>query len=853
MEVASAVRLPTPEPALPVSVGKRKRSSSSRSPPPRRREYSPGPGPAHENYNDTAPRAFAPKGPLPRDVDRSRAMERLRQLEARKRDQEEEAVKPVTEEQKQAAAKKEYNELLTKRSGGVYIPPARLRELQAQMELDKNSKEFQRMAWDALKKSINGLINKVNVSNIKFIVPELFSENLVRGRGLFCRSIMKAEAASLPFAAIFAASAAIVNTKLPQVGELLCKRLVVQFRKAFKRNDKTVCISSTTFLAHLCNQQVLHEMLVAEMLLLLLHQPTDDSVEIAVNLMKECGQHIEEFNSAIAIAVFDQFRSILHESTELEKRTQYMIEVLFQVRRDKFKDYPAIREELDLVEEDDQVMHKVELDGDIDVEDGLNVFKFDPEYEEHEEAYKKLKAEILGEADDSDEDMDGDDASDESEEDEEAQKERALEIKDETNTQLVNLRRSIYLTIKSSGGFEEAVHKLMKVNLPAGQESELPSMIIECCSQERTFEKFYGSIGERFCKLNRLWTGLFEESFVNYYETIHRYETTRLRIIAQFFGHLLATDAIGWHVLSAIRLNEDETTSSSRIFIKILFEDLSMALGMKTLTTKLKEDSLQPSLDGIFPKGDPKNTRFAINFFTAVQMGPLTEGMRQYLQNMPKPAPPALAEPESESESDSDSSSGSSYYSYSSRERSRWRPRRDSRSVSDSRSRSPTPRSRRTRSRSPPRFGRSRRHSYSTSRSRSRSPPRRNGGGRGRQYSSSPSPSRSPPPRRRARSPTDSRSPPRRRARSPSDSRSPPRRRARSSSSERAPRSNAQAPVRRYRRNSSSEDSRRGRSVSDSPPPRRRRYSSDSRSPPPRSNGGRNGLPVRERSPPRRR
>ena len=141
-----------------------------------------------------------------------------------------------TEEQKQAAAKAEYEKLLTMRSGGTYIPPARLRALQSQIT-DKSSKEYQRMAWEALKKSINGLINKVNVSNIKFIVPELFGENLVRGRGLFCRSIMKAQAASLPFTPIYAAMAAIVNTKLPQVGELLLTRLIIQFRKAFKRNE----------------------------------------------------------------------------------------------------------------------------------------------------------------------------------------------------------------------------------------------------------------------------------------------------------------------------------------------------------------------------------------------------------------------------------------------------------------------------------------------------------------------------------------------------------------------------------------------------------------------------------------
>ena len=39
-----------------------------------------------------------------------------------------------------------------------------------------------------------------------------------------------------------------------------------------------------------------------------------------------------------------------------------MIEVLFQVRKDKFKDHPAIPETLDLVEEEEQITHFLTLD-----------------------------------------------------------------------------------------------------------------------------------------------------------------------------------------------------------------------------------------------------------------------------------------------------------------------------------------------------------------------------------------------------------------------------------------------------------------------------------------------------------
>lgn len=66
----------------------------------------------------------------------------------------------------------------------------------------------------------------------------MFNENLIRGRGLFARAIMKAQASSLPFTPVFSALIAIINTKLPMVGELVLVRLISQFRRAFKRDDK---------------------------------------------------------------------------------------------------------------------------------------------------------------------------------------------------------------------------------------------------------------------------------------------------------------------------------------------------------------------------------------------------------------------------------------------------------------------------------------------------------------------------------------------------------------------------------------------------------------------------------------
>lgn len=544
------------------------------------------------------------------------------------------------------------------RSGGVYIPPFKLAQMMKDIQ-DKSSVEYQRMTWDALRKSINGLVNKVNASNIKNIIPELLSENLIRGRGLFSRSCMKSQMASPTFTHVFAALVAVVNTKFPELGELLLKRIILQFRRALKRNDKPLLLAAAKFIAHLVNQQVAHEVVALEVLMVLLENPTDDSVEVAVGFVKECGAILQDLAPQGLHGIFERFRGILHEG-EIDKRVQFMIEGLFAIRKASFQGHQAVLPELDLVEQEDQFTHEISLSDDLDAEMSLDIFKPDQNFLENEKKYEGIKKDILGE-ESSDDDDDGEKDSglsseddDEDDEEDEAEMQR-MQIKDETETNLVNLRRTIYLTIMSSVDFEEAGHKLLKIKLEPGQEMELNIMLLECCSQERTYLRYYGLLGQRFCMINKVYQENFDECFVKQYSMIHRLETNKLRNVAKFFAHLLGTDALPWNVLAYIRLTEEDTTSSSRIFIKILFQELSEHLGLRKLNEKLNDPMMQDSFDGIFPKDNPKNTRFAINFFTSIGLGGITDNLREYLKNMPRLIMQQQRQVENESESsDSD-------------------------------------------------------------------------------------------------------------------------------------------------------------------------------------------------------
>lgn len=89
-------------------------------------------------------------------------------------------------------------------------------------------------------------------------------------------------------------------------------------------------------------------------------------------------------------------------------------------------------------------------------------------------------------------------------------------------------------------------------------------------------------------------------------------------------------------MLEVIKLNQVDTTSSSRIFIKEVFLEMSQFLGIEKLLERCRDPFLQESFAGLFPKDNPKNTRFAINFFTSIGLGALTEDMREHLKAAPK-------------------------------------------------------------------------------------------------------------------------------------------------------------------------------------------------------------------------
>lgn len=198
------------------------------------------------------------------------------------------------------------------------------------------------------------------------------------------------------------------------------------------------------------------------------------------------------------------------------------------------------------------------------------------------------------------------------------------------------IRSSIYLIIMSSADYAETFHKLSKVLWGSDSLSECVSMLIECCSQEQTYVRYFGQLAQRFCSLSGQAREQFGVSFCRSVKQIHRYNISNLRNVARLYGHLFSSDSISWESFSLVRLSLRDTNASMRIFLKVLFQSISYNISVEWLRRRINARAFFNCFTTCFLRDEGTNVRFVINFFTSIGLHGLTYCQREYLRQLPQ-------------------------------------------------------------------------------------------------------------------------------------------------------------------------------------------------------------------------
>ena len=120
-----------------------------------------------------------------------------------------------------------------------------------------------------------------------------------------------------------------------------------------------------------------------------------DSVEVALVLIRTTGKSLMLTSPAGLHAVMERLRQLLHEGGKINKRVQYQVQELLQLRKRNLEELASpIIPELDLVERDEQITLECSLDYDNDDDDKLpthlDIFHYDPNWDETELLWKQI-------------------------------------------------------------------------------------------------------------------------------------------------------------------------------------------------------------------------------------------------------------------------------------------------------------------------------------------------------------------------------------------------------------------------------------------------------------------------------
>ncbi|GER57831.1 pre-mRNA-splicing factor cwc22 [Striga asiatica] len=256
----------------------------------------------------------------------------------------------------------------------------------------KQSEYQQRLKWLSTASKIVHLVWKLDSNNIRCVADEIMSHDVVWCRGPFCQAVMLSPSLTTLYAALVAA----VNSRFPDVGLLLVKRVVLQLRTAYDNRDRKKLLAASRFVAQLVNQEVL----ALDVLQLLLIGHSHTTVYVAVRFCAECGSLLMERAPYRLRVILMEFRLMLGKGS-LSRRAQVSIKrLLGAAKGNRFRRYS---EGLELIVEDGEgVTHEVSLLHDIRAKSSLNSFQSGHAFDDECELFSRMK---IG-------DGDGDDSGD---------------------------------------------------------------------------------------------------------------------------------------------------------------------------------------------------------------------------------------------------------------------------------------------------------------------------------------------------------------------------------------------------------------------------------------------------------
>ena len=115
-----------------------------------------------------------------------------------------------------------------------------------------------------------------------------------------------------------------------------------------------------------------------------------------------------------------------------------------------------------------------------------------------------------------------------------------LELAAKTQHYATDIQKSVFYTLMNSEDYLDAFQNIKKLGLKKKQERDIVKVIIQCCVQEKVYNKYYALILRKLCDDNKMLQYSCKYTLWDYISP-QQFENLSLRKIvnlAKIYGHL---------------------------------------------------------------------------------------------------------------------------------------------------------------------------------------------------------------------------------------------------------------------------------------------------------------------------
>ncbi|KAI9120734.1 hypothetical protein K1719_007767 [Acacia pycnantha] len=427
-----------------------------------------------------------------------------------------------------------------------------------------------------IRRRIRGLLNRLSESNVESITGEISTIFQTIPRSVASQMISEEILASCSggprgneqYAAVFAA---FVAGMACLVGIDFSAKFMASFAKCFEddynKEDNLSLRNLTLLLCYLCIFGVCSSDLVYDFLIMLSKRLTEVDVSTILTVLQCCGMKIRADDPA---AMKDFIVSVQDRANELKasdgsgqekaysKRMEFMLETICDIKNNKKR----VKEDSTNHTRIKKWLQKLRVD-DISIR-GLRWNKLlDPD--------KKGQWWLSGDAASATDNVvevanriDKDVV--------ETQRMLQLAAAQRMNT---DARRAIFCIIMSGEDYLDAFEKLIRLDLPGKQDREVMRVLLECCLQEKIFNKYYTVLASRLCARDKNHKFTLQFCLWDHYKELESMQLMRSMHLAKFVAEMVASFTLSLSVLKTIELGDiTQLTPKKIMHFRMFFESI---------------------------------------------------------------------------------------------------------------------------------------------------------------------------------------------------------------------------------------------------------------------------------------